>query len=557
MVGRWLRPAAGLTIGACACLYWSLLWAVGDWFTPNVAIVCRNGAVCDATMMVSGSRVVRAWAVGIVLFALAAAPSCGHAAPPVLESSTPATTALLGASTPGATAPDMAPEYDFAPLSQLMNDAVATHRLPGAVVLVGHAGKIVFRQAYGSRKLAGEPGLAGSPAPAEPMTVDTLFDLASLTKSVATTTAFLQLYEQGLIRIDEPVQTYLPDFNPTDDPRRSQVTLRMLLTHTSGIAGDLSLDGPWGLGPADKAEGIRRALAARVEFGPGEIFHYSDINFIILGALLEKISGEPLDVYVPNNVFAPLGMSDTHYLPAAKVCGPHQIWGTAIALGPYAPWVGECPAGTWSTALLARIAPTAHDEDTPGINPDYDHLLRGTVHDPTARRMGGVTGSAGVFSTVQDVGRYAQALLDRLAGRPSPFPLAQSTLELMTTPQQPGHNSGQLEAANNAAREAIRKTPSTTDPLLAPNYPAIAGQDLRGFGWDIDTDQSRPRGMIFPIGSFGHTGFTGVTLWMDPGSDTYVVVLANVIHQRGGPPIAKLSGDVATVTARALHLYGN
>ena len=136
-----------------------------------------------------------------------------------------------------------------------------------------------------------------------------------------------------------------------------------------------------------------------------------------------------------------------------------------------------------------------------------------------------------MFSTAQDVGRYAQDLLDRLAGRPSPFPLAQSTLELMTTPQQPGHNSGQLGAANDAAHKAIQNSPNTTDPMLAPNYPAIAGQDLRGFGWDIDTVQSRPRGMIFPIGSFGHTGFTGVTLWMDPGSDTYVVVLANVIHQ--------------------------
>jgi len=495
---------------------------------------------------VSGSRVARVCAVGTVLLILAAAPSCGRAAHPPLGTSAPATTA-----------PAVAPEFDFAAVSQLMNDAVATHRLPGAVVLIGHAGKIVFRQAFGSRKLAGEPGLDGSPSRAEPMTEDTIFDLASLTKSVATTTAFLQLYERGLVRIDEPVQTYLPDFNPTKDPRRSQVTLRMLLTHTSGIAGDLSLDGPWGLGPADKTEGIRRALAARVEFGPGEIFHYSDINFIIIGALLEKITGEPLDVYVPNNVFTPLGMSDTHYLPAAKVCGPHQIRGTAVALGQHAPWVGQCPAGTWSTALLARIAPTAHDEDTPGINPDYDHLLRGTVHDPTARRMGGVAGSAGVFSTTQDVGRYAQDLLDRLAGRPSPFPLAQSTLELMTTPQQPGHNSGQLEAANNAAHKAIQNTPNTTDPMLAPSYPAIAGQDLRGFGWDIDTVQSRPRGMIFPIGSFGHTGFTGVTLWMDPGSDTYVVVLANVIHQRGGPPIASLSGDVATVTARALHLYPN
>jgi CubicO group peptidase (beta-lactamase class C family) len=137
--------------------------------------------------------------------------------------------------------------------------------------------------------------------------------------------------------------------------------------------------------------------------------------------------------------------------------------------------------------------------------------------------MGGVAGSAGVFSTVQDLGKYSQGLLDRLAGRPSAFPLKQSTLEMMTTPQQPA---------------------------------AVRG-GMRGFGWDIDTYQSTPRGVIFPVGSFGHTGFTGVTMWMDPGSDTYVIVLANVIHQRGGPPVVTLSGDVATAAARALHLYGS
>ena len=454
----------------------------------------------------------------------------------------------------------MAPAPEFAPVSQLVNDAIAAHRMPGAVVQIGHAGTIVFRQAFGSRKLDGEPGLAGSPTPAEPMTEDTIFDLASLTKSLATATAVLQLYERGRIQIDEPLQTYLPDFNPANDPRRAEVTLRMLLTHTSGIAGDLSLDGPWGLDRADRADGIRRALAARVEFGPGEIFHYSDINFILLGVLIEKITGDPVERYVRDNVFTPLGMADTRYLPPATACGPHQLRGNAIAPDPNAATVGECPAGTWSTELLARIAPTARDEDSrddPGRNPHYGYLLRGTVHDPTARRMGGATGSAGVFSTVHDVGMFAQALLDRLAGRPSTFPLTRSTLEVMTTPQQPGHTAEQLDAANTAAREAIASAPNTTDPLLAPNYPAIAGQDLRGFGWDIDTGQSRPRGMIFPIGSFGHTGFTGTTLWIDPGSDTYVVVLANVIHQRGGPPIARLSGDIATVTARALHLYGN
>lgn len=171
--------------------------------------------------------------------------------------------------------------------------------------------------------------------------------------------------------------------------------------------------------------------------------------------------------------------------------------------------------------------------------------------------MGGVAGSAGMFSTTDDLSRYAQALLDRLAGRPSPFPLNRTTVELMTTPQQPGHNDGQLSAANAATRAAIETTPNIADPLLAPHYPAVIGQSLRGLGWDIDTYQSTPRGMVFPIGSVGHTGFTGVSVWLDPGSDSYVIVLANVIHQRGGPPIVKLSGDIATTAARALHLYGS
>jgi CubicO group peptidase (beta-lactamase class C family) len=455
--------------------------------------------------------------------------------------------------------PVAAPAPDFATVSKLINDAIAADRLPGAVVVVGHGGDIVFHQAYGSRKLAGEPGLDGLPAPAEPMTEDTIFDLASLTKILATATAVMQLYEQGKVQFDDPVQQYLPDFSAANDPRRAKVTVRMLLTHTSGETGDVDLKDPWGLVGADKAEGIHRALTTPLESGPGEVFRYSDINFILLGALIEKVTGEALDVYVQRYVFEPLGMKDTHYLPPAKACGPHTTIGAAIAWAP-APKdrVPEaCPAGTWSAGLLSRIAPTARDDENradPSKNPDLDHLLRGTVQDTTARRMGGVAGHAGVFSTAHDVSVYAQTLLDRLAGRPSTFPLTQATCELMTTPQQPGHSAQQLEAANAAAREAIAKRPNTRDPLLAPRYPAIAGQNLRGFGWDIDTPLSVPRGMIFPIGSFGHTGFTGTSIWIDPGSDTYIVLLANSIHTRGSPPMSDLRGEVATATAGALGL---
>ena len=444
-------------------------------------------------------------------------------------------------------------------MSKLVNDAIAAQRLPGAVVVIGHGGKIVFQRAYGSRKLAGLPGLDGSPAPAEPMTEDTVFDVASLTKCLATAIAVMQLYEQGKVAFDDPVQKYLPDFNTANDPRRAKVTVRMLLTHTSGEGIDVSLGDPWGLDPADKAEGIHRALTTPLQSGPGEVFRYSDINYILLGALIEELTGEAEDVYVQQNVFAPLGMTETNYLPPAKACGPHTVRGAAIAWAP-APKgrvLVACPPGTWSTSLLSRIAPTAIDDQSnadPAKNPDFGYLLRGTVHDPTARRMGGVSGDAGVFSTAHDVSIYAQALLDRLAGRPSKFPLTQATLELMTTPQQPGHTAQQLQAANDAARKAIAKTPNTTDPLLAPNYPAIAGQRLFGFGWDIDTDYSKPRGLIFPIGSFGATGFTGTSVWMDPGSDTYVILLANSILVRGSPPISRLRGDVATAAAQALRL---
>jgi CubicO group peptidase (beta-lactamase class C family) len=496
----------------------------------------------------AGDSFRKAIAVGTVVLAFVAACSRGDATHPALSEGGQATQTLAPATAP-----------DYAKVSKLIDDAIAANKLPGAVIVVGHGGKISFHRAYGSRKLAGEPGLDGLPAPAEPMTEDTIFDLASLTKSLATATAVMQLYEQGKVQFDDPVQQYLPDFNTASNPLRAQVTVRMLLTHTSGEAGDVNLGDPWGLDGAAEAEGIQRALTTPLESGPGGGFRYSDINFILLGALIEKVTGEALDVYVQRNVFDPLGMADTHYLPLAKACGPHMTLGAAIV------WVpapnGEapdaCPAGAWSAGLLPRIAPTARDEESradPDKNPDLDRLLRGTVQDATARRMGGVAGHAGVFSTAHDVSIFAQALLDRLRGRPSEFPLMQTTLELMTSPQQPGHSTQQLEAANTAARAAVASRPNTTDPLLAPHYPAIMGENLRGFGWDIDTADSTARGVIFPIGSFGHTGFTGTSLWMDPSSGTYIVLLSNSIHVRGSPPMSNLRGEVATATAQALGL---
>ena len=481
-------------------------------------------------------------AVGTSVVMLATACSNDQEMPPTVGAS-PSTQPPVAAprSTP---APIAAPTPDLPGVSKLINDAIAAHQLPGAVVVVGHGGDIVFHRAYGERKLAGEPGLDGSPAPAEPMTEDTIFDIASLTKPLATATAVMQLYEQGKVRFDDPVQQYLPDFNAGNDPARAEVTVRMLLTHTSGEPGDVNLGDPWGLEEPDRAEGFHRALTTPLVSGPGIGFRYSDINFILLGGLVEKLTGETEDAYAQQNVFGPLGMHDTRFLPAAKACGPHTMRGAAIAWAP-GRLPDECSPGTWDIGLLPRIAPTARDEENrgdPSKNPDLDHLLRGTVQDTTARRMGGVAGHAGVFSTGRDVGVFAQSLLDRLAGRPSEFPLQQDTLALMTSPQQPGHSGDQIEAANEAMAAG------------ADRHPAIAGQSLRGFGWDIDSPFSQARGTVFPIGSFGHTGFTGTTLWLDPRSNTYVILLTNSIHTRGSPPIAYLSGEVATAVAQALNL---
>ena len=457
---------------------------------------------------------------------------------------------------PAITAPD------FSTVSALINQSIAEHRLPGAVLLVGHSGRVVFEHAYGNRKLAGEPGLNGRPSPAEPMTENTIFDMASLSKCLSTATSIMQLYEQGKLTFDEPVEQILPGFNPDHDPERAKVTVRMLLTHYSGEPADVNLKDPWGLAKPDKAEGIHRALTTPLQSAPAAVFRYSDINFILLGYIVETLSSEPLDVYAQEHIFKPLGMTETRYLPVDKACGSHKIIGAAIAWAatPRGHSRHSCPAGDWNTSLLARIAPTTHDDESkssPSANPHFDMLTRGTVHDPTTRRMGGVAGHAGVFSTAHDVSLFAQALLDRLADRPSHFPLKQSTLLLMTMPEQPGAYAGQLTLANTATQSAIVRGEKGATPLLAPHYPAVPNQDLRGFGWDIDTAFSKPRGMIFPIGSFGHTGFTGTTLWMDPGSDTYVVLLANAIHPRGNPPISNLRGEVATAVAQALQLYSN
>jgi uncharacterized protein YbbC (DUF1343 family)/CubicO group peptidase (beta-lactamase class C family) len=365
--------------------------------------------------------------------------------------------ALLGLCAAAALAQDSFPSGPQADAE--INRAIEAGQLPGAVLLIGHDSQVVYRKAYGSRALV--------PA-REPMTVDTIFDLASLTKVLATTPCLMKLLEEGRIRLDDPVTNYLPEFQGG----RSAITLRNLMTHFSGLRPDLDLAPPW----SGYDTGIAKALVDKPAGPPGVRFVYSDINFILLGEIVRRLAGEPLPSYARRIVFEPLGMNDTTFQPPAS--------------------------------LRPRIAPTEIDAAT-----GQPH--RGMVHDPTARDMGGVAGHAGLFGTADDLARFAQMMLDHgsAGGRQLFSPL---TIEKFTAPQSP-----------------------------------LGQPVLRGLGWDIDSSLSGNRGDLFPIGSYGHTGFTGTSLWIDPFSRTYVILLANAVHPRHGKPLTSLRGRIATLTAAA------
>ncbi len=347
-----------------------------------------------------------------------------------------------------------------ATLDEVVNAAIREGLIPGAVVIVGHDGKIVHRKAYGNRALV---------PMREAMTLDTIFDMASLTKVTATTPSLMKLFEQGKLRINDPVTAYLPEFQAG----HSDITVRDLMTHFSGMPPDLALEPAW----SGYQTGIERALVEKPMSPPATRFVYSDVNFELLGEIVHRLSGKPLNEYAREAVFAPLGMKETGFLPAAS--------------------------------LRARIAPTEIDAATGAP-------FRGVVHDPTARYMGGVAGHAGLFSTADDLAKYAQMLVD---------------------------GGGKLFS------------PLTVKKFASPNSPPDQ-PILRGLGWDIDSGFSAPRGELFPVGSYGHTGFTGPSLWIDPASKTYVIIMTNSVHPKAGKNLSPLRSKVATVVAAALGVEG-
>ena len=351
----------------------------------------------------------------------------------------------------------VAQSLDWSDLDRAARDAVAAGDTPGEVILVGQGDRVLYRKAVGSR--------AVTPA-VEPMTTDTIFDIASLTKVIATAPAVLALVDDGKLDLDAPLGRYLKEFQA---PHLSWLTLRRVLTHTAGFPD---------IPPKDAMargfpEAMRIIVAGVSEPSMTAPFRYSDTGFIVLAELVRRVSGEPLDRFTHKRFYQPLGMRDTTF-------NPPKAW-------------------------RSRIAPTEFVQG---------QMLRGVVHDPRARELHGVAGHAGLFSTADDLGRFCRMLL---AG---------------------GSFGGRqyLSAASVSA-------------MFAPNG---LGEATRGLGWDMSSGYSRTLGSFFPLGSVGHTGFTGTSIWMDPSTRTYAIILTNRVHPAGKGSVVELRRRVSAVVAAKL-----
>jgi len=337
-------------------------------------------------------------------------------------------------------------------IDRLVTEALSQGKLPGCVVVIGRKSGVVYSGAFGSRALLPKK---------EPMTEDTIFDLASLTKPLATATALMVLADQGRVDLDERVSHYLPTFAARG---KGGITLRQLLTHVSGLPSET----PVGDYEHGRAEAIRRIAALSLKAAPGAKFAYSDIGFLILEEVIRHVTGTDLATFAASSIFRPLGMNDTGFLPPDKD--------------------------------RARVAPT---EQRKGA------WMRGEVHDPRAFRLGGVAGNAGLFSTAQDLARYARMLL----------------------------GSGALEGARILSARA-------TAQMLAPHD--LPG-GIRALGWDMQSAYSTNRGTSFSRRAVGHGGYTGTSLWIDPENDLFVIFLSNRLHPDGKGSINAIASAIATL----------
>ena len=348
-------------------------------------------------------------------------------------------------------------------IDQVMEHHISLGNLPGAVVLIGHRDAVIFEKAYGNRSL--EPEI-------EPMTTETIFDLASLTKVVATAPSLMLLVQRGRVKLDDPVNKYLPAFGQAG---KKKVTLRQLLVHYSGLPADLRQTRRRRI---TSKNALARIYQTRLVAPPGQQFLYSDLGFVVLGKVVEKVTGQSLARFAQENIFSPLGMNSTGFLPHHGMSIPN-------------------------------IAPTERLKE--------GGMLRGQVHDPLASKLGGVAGDAGVFSTARDLARFCQMLLQhgRLNGVEIFLP---ETVASMTSPQSPDGK---------------------------PN--------IRGFGWDIQSTYSSVKGSFFSATSYGHTGYTGTSLWIDPETQTFLIILTNRVHPDGKGNVKELRTELADIVGRMVQ----
>ncbi|MFZ3207334.1 MAG: serine hydrolase domain-containing protein [Geobacteraceae bacterium] len=337
----------------------------------------------------------------------------------------------------------------------LMEQAMTGGLIAGGVVLIGNSNGIIFEQAYGQTSLV---------SGAKPITLDTVFDLASLTKVVATTPAILKLAEQGKLSLLDPVTRWFPEFA---DKGKDDLLVLNLLTHTSGL-DDFPLSSA-----APLQSAIDGAAGQHLKGKIGSRFRYADINFILLGEMVRRVSGQGIDQYAERQFFSPLGMMETRFNPDNQ-----------FAL--------RCSA-------------------TIGANKT---LLTGHVQDYPARQLGGIAGHAGLFGTAHDLARFCRMILGE------------------------GLFAGRRVLSPRAVRQ-----------MTAP-YFFRSGKVVRGLGWDIASPYSSPRGTGFSEGSFGHTGYSGMSIWIDPATDAFVVLLTARLEYRQIKEFSRFRGNLSTLAAR-------
>lgn len=342
-------------------------------------------------------------------------------------------------------------------IDQVVARGLEAEKMPGCVVLIARRGQVAFLKSYGYKRLRPEP---------VSMTTDTVFDMASITKPVATATSVMLLLDRGLIKLDDPVAKHVPEFGQHG---KEKVTVYHLLTHQGGLIPDNALT-DYADGPDSAWEKI---MALELQKPPAEKFIYSDVGYIVLAEMVNRITGQNVHEFTQKNIFKPLGMNETGYLP--------------------------------DEAIRRRAAPTERRNG---------RWMQGEVHDPRAYALSGIAGHAGLFSTAENLAIYAQMMLNG------------------------GHYAG------------IRVLSPQVVTKMTAAYKVSSG--IRGLGWDKESGYSSNRGDGFTSQAFGHGGFTGTTLWIDPGLDLIVIFLSNRLHPDGKGSVNRLAGQIGSVAAEAI-----